>query len=119
MLVVKTVLKPSAIHGIGLFAAQLIEAGELVGTLTPWDRVVERAGLPQILDDFYMDYAIFKNGDRNLFQTYCDNMRFMNHSKTPNCLDQPNGDCVALARIRPGEELTCDYALFSTDPRYR
>ncbi|MFZ4437520.1 MAG: SET domain-containing protein-lysine N-methyltransferase [Syntrophales bacterium] len=36
----------------------------------------------------------------------------MNHSKTPNCLDLPNGGCVALCRIEIGDELTCDYSIF-------
>ncbi|MBF0137611.1 MAG: SET domain-containing protein [Magnetococcus sp. DMHC-1] len=120
MLLVKTVIGPSQIHGIGLFANQVIEEGTLVGRLTQWDVVVEREGLPQQLDDFFMDYSIFTDrATQTAFQTYCDNMRFMNHSKQPNCLDRPNGDCVAVRKIYPGEEMTCDYGLISASDAYK
>jgi SET domain-containing protein len=45
------------------------------------------------------------------YQTYVDNMRFMNHSKTPNCMDTPDGKTIAIRDISIGEELTCDYSL--------
>ncbi|MFZ4437523.1 MAG: hypothetical protein ACOYOS_03785 [Syntrophales bacterium] len=66
MLVVKTTLGQSPIHGIGLFADQLISKDDLIARLSPWDVVVKRSELPQQLDDFFMEYVIFKDGDESL-----------------------------------------------------
>ncbi len=85
---------PSAIHGQGLFAAQNIAAGEVVG----WCEVVPALNPgPHTLwcEDGPVDVV-------------CD-LRFTNHSTTPNVVYYDTLRVVALRDIKAGEELTYNY----------
>ena len=49
------------------------------------------------------------------YQIYFDNMRFMNHSNEPNCIDLKNGLCVAIKdieidEISLGQKVVCQIA---------
>jgi uncharacterized protein len=118
MLLVKTFLGPSKIHGIGLFAAERIRAGAVVWRMSPvidlelTDDDLEALAGPardQIHKYTYTDLV-----SRKL--VLCgDDARFFNHEDEPNCYDQPDaegGKTVAARDIEAGEELTCDYAKF-------
>ncbi len=118
MLLVKTLLSPSEIHGIGLFAAERIPAGTVVWRfhrgidLVLEDGVLETlspAAREQMLKYTYVDIRLHK-------RILCgDDARFFNHSDDPNCLDYPDdagGTTVAKRDIEAGEELTSDYAAF-------
>lgn len=122
MLLVKTKLSPSGIHGIGLCADEFIRKGTKIWTYSPGlDRVFTEAALKAM-----------NELDRNFLETYCfkyygqyylcvDDARFMNHSAHPNCTDVGEdeikdndlGYTAAMEDIQPGEELTCDYRNFS------
>ncbi len=116
MLLVKTFLAPSRIHGIGLFAAQRIPAGTVIWKMSPiidielTDAELERLADParvQIEKYTYMDLV---RGKRVLCG---DDARFFNHDDDPNCHDFPDeqgGTTVAARDIGEGEELTCDYS---------
>ena len=116
MLLVRTFLAPSRIHGIGLFAAQRIPAGTVIWRMSPIidielsDVDLDRLAGPardQIDKYTYMDLA---RGTRVLCG---DDARFFNHDDHPNCHDFPDADggtTVAARDIDEGEELTCDYA---------
>ena len=116
MLLVKTFLAPSRIHGIGLFAAQRIRAGTVIWKMSPvidielTDADLEKLAEParvQIGKYTYMDLV---RGRRVLCG---DDARFFNHDDRPNCHDFPDesgGTTVAARDIDEGEELTCDYA---------
>jgi SET domain-containing protein len=121
MLFVKTKLSYSAIHGIGLFADELIKKDSVIWRFTPQlDRVFTEEEL-----------QAQNPNDKEFLETYCfkyfgkyylcvDDARFMNHSSSPNCTDigvdeirnNDLGYTMALTDIQPGEELTCDYRNF-------
>ncbi|HTP29581.1 MAG TPA: SET domain-containing protein [Anaeromyxobacteraceae bacterium] len=121
MLLVKTFLAPSHIHGIGLFAAQPIHRGTVVWRMHPAIDVeltqddldsVDEPARTQIRKYTYMDLV------RGKYVLCGDDARFFNHSDSPNCHDFPDGDggtTVAARDIDEGEELTCDYARFDAE----
>ncbi len=114
MLIVKTVIKPSNIHGLGLFADQPINFQDTVweyhvglDQLMPESNLV---GLQRITREFFETYACFDNG---LCLLDGDSSRFMNHSESPNVLcGSLLGRMYAGVDIKAGEELTCDYRKF-------
>ena len=104
-------VRPSRIHGKGLFAVRRLAArrkiGELGGELIDLVEARCRArGLPCIAivefdDGFALDAS--RNGNA---------LRYVNHSCVPNTYVRIVGHRVelyALHEIAPGEELTCDY----------
>jgi SET domain-containing protein len=118
MLLVKTYLDRSDIHGIGLFAGQRIAKGTVVWRWSPTIDVLltpeQVAALPpfsreQIEKYTYVDRVLGK-------LVLCgDDARFFNHADEPNCHDYPDeqgGTTVAARDIEIGEELTSDYASF-------
>lgn len=112
MLRVKTRLSPSGIHGIGLFAAESIPKGTVLwGFDPPLDERFtpeEVAGMPPMMKTFLARYAY---SDRGTLVLCGDHARFMNHSPTPNCGNDPTRQfTLALRDIAAGEELTDDYA---------
>jgi SET domain-containing protein len=121
MLLVKTYLAPSRIHGIGLFAAQPIAKGTVVWRLEPTidlelrDADFERLSGPareQIRKYTYVDHV------RRTHVLCGDDARFFNHDDDPNCHDFPDADggtTVAARDIGEGEELTSDYSRFDAE----
>jgi uncharacterized protein len=118
MLLVRTFLAPSRIHGIGLFAAERIKRGSLIWKMNPVidielveeeiDALAEAARV-QVRKYTYLD------GVRGRFVLCGDDARFFNHADEPNCQDYPDangGTTVAARDIEEGEELTSDYARF-------
>lgn len=121
MLLVKTYLDKSAIHGVGLYAADPIPRGTVVWRLDPRIDVqltpdqIETLAAPareQVRKYTYRDRVL------RAYVLCGDDARFFNHSGNPNCLDLPDargGTTVAARDIEAGEELTCDYAAFDAD----
>ncbi len=122
MLLVKTKLDRSGIHGIGLFADEFI----------PKDTIIWKFNHLIDLRCFGSDIQKWPDASREQIQKYSyrekhtglyvlcgDDARFFNHSETPNCFDfyadEDQDITVALRDIQVGEELTCDYALFDLD----
>lgn len=107
----KTEVRPSPIHGTGLFAKQAISTGEIVAvkgghvlTGAQW------ADLEPALGPADIQLA------ENLFiapvtQTQRDgSMLYTNHSCDPNLAIQGQIVLVAMRDVAPGEELTIDWA---------
>ena len=123
MLLVKTYLDRSAIHGIGLFAAERLPKGAVlwrhsldIDLLLTADQIaaLHPAARVQIERYSYLDRMLGK------FVLCGDDARFFNHSDTPNCHDIPDasgGTTVAARDIDAGEELTSDYASFDANHR--
>ena len=116
MLLVRTYLAPSSIHGIGLFAAEPIPAGSLVWAFDKTiDRVIsdeEYKALLPIGQDFVWRYHFQEEDGTRIM---CgDDARFMNHSDHPNLKDDPIGPTTAARDIAIGEELTCNYTNFDS-----
>ena len=113
MILVKTFLGPSKIHGVGLFAAEPIAAGVRVATFDPvWDHAFTEAQLeqmPRLLSDYIRLYAYVVSSKPGLYFISLDSERFINHSSNPNLVE--NGEFhVAADDIKEGEELTVNYA---------
>lgn len=116
MLLVRTHIAPSSIHGLGVFASEPIPAGAQVWKFTPTfdldlDPVLLDAQPPEcrrvLLHYGYVDHQI------NRYILCCDDARFINHSTSPTLatirdVDQ-HGIDVAVRDIGVGEELTLDY----------
>jgi hypothetical protein len=122
MLLVRTRLGQSRIHGIGLFADEFIREGTTVWIFHPVIdiRLTEEqiAELSEPCQEQTRRYT-YREKHTGKYVLCGDDARFFNHSPSPNCIDIFNGEendlTVALRDIRPGEELTCDYALFDLD----
>ena len=114
----KTVVRRSGTHGRGLFAAKAIGKGEIVsirgGHILP-----RRLPKGQRKPVGYWGYPIsdgFVLGPLTKRETESV-MMFLNHSCAPNVGIRGQILFVAMRAIRPGEELTIDYAMFGGDPK--
>jgi SET domain-containing protein len=114
MLLVKTKLALSPLHGLGLFAAEPIPKGKKVWLFTKGFDLrytpQEVHWLPPLLKQTVMDYGYVWMVTGEVI--YCsDNARFMNHVDAPNtAASHPEAeDSIALRDIDEGEELTYSY----------
>ena len=117
MMLVKTKLGPSRIHGTGLFADEPIGAGTVVWKFTPGFDVAytreEAEALPEpkrseILSLIH-SYISAHDGK---FHLNAGEAIYFNHSPIPNVIDGNTEECVAVRDIAVGEELTIDYRKF-------
>jgi SET domain-containing protein len=117
MLLIKTRLGPSTIHGIGVFADEDIPKGKLVWSFNPLiDRALTREeieGLPALAQEFIKIYGFYRDDKCVLCGDYG---KFVNHSSTPN-LEPPEDESFALRDIKRGEELTEDYDNYDDEPQ--
>mgnify|MGYP001026896991 CR=1 FL=1 len=117
MLTIKTELKASRLHGIGLFTAQWIPAGAVVWRFDPtfdlhFPPAVYAAAPP--VQQHHIDYYGFLSKATREHIYSVDDSRFMNHSDTPNMAvtyGAGAGEPTMVARrdIAPGEEITVNY----------
>lgn len=118
MLLVRTTVKQSEIHGLGLFADEPIAQGTTVWAYHPvLDRIItedELVAYPDHVVDYLETYCEYFP-ETGVLVLSGDNDRFTNHSGEPNTeVVLPNGPearVVAARDIAPGEEITCDYAV--------
>ena len=114
MLLVKTYLAASPIHGIGLFAAEPIAKGTLIWRFDARiDRRLskdERQALAEPARSFVATYSYPERVGSDVYLLDGDHARFMNHSATPNT--DCEVDTIATRDIAAGEELLCDYRQF-------
>jgi len=91
-------VRPSSIHGLGLFAAVDLYAGQLIGCYE--GREVIHDGR----------YVLWVEEEDNLWTGYegINCMRFLNHSDKPNA-EMNHLECYALVAIPAGQEITIDY----------
>ena len=112
MLLVKTYLGKSKIHGLGVFADEFIRKGTKIWRFVEdFDRCYtpkQFARLPKAAREFirYHGYRV----DGEILLTI-DNDRHMNHSENANTYLH-NGYAIARHNIRKGEEITNDYREF-------
>ena len=115
MLLVKTFLAPSKIHGIGLFASERIRKGTVIWRMHPAIDIELTEGQVASLADCAREQILkytYTDLVRGKLVLCGDDARFFNHDDAPNCLDYPDaegGKTVAARDIEAGEELTCDY----------
>jgi len=114
MLLFETELRPSPIHGIGVFLLENVRKGETVWRFdSRIDRVyadAEIESLPPGLREFLRTYSTWHE-KAGLWVLCGDNGRHFNHSDTPNTVSQgiAFGDDVAGQDLLAGTELTSDY----------
>ena len=112
MLLVKTYVDKSSIHGHGVFAAEFIRKETKIWRFVEGvDRFYspkEFARLPKPARDYIKSYGYRVDGEI-LFTV--DNDHYINHSDDPNTYLK-NGYAIACRDIRKGEEITNDYREF-------
>lgn len=112
MILVKTKIGSSEIHGIGLFADQFIPKGTVTWQYNPafdiafsMEQIAQMSGPAK---EQFWKYA-YLDKDLNKYVLCFDDQRFINHSsQNPNISSTPHQD-VAARDINPGEEMLCDY----------
>ena len=117
MLLVKTYIAVSSVHGVGLFAAEPIPKATVIWRFD--ERIdrrftkKEREDLPELTRTFLARFSYPETPGSDVYLLDGDHARFMNHS------DVPNTDCetdtIALRDIAAGEELLCNYNQFDPD----
>lgn len=117
MLLVKTKLGQSKVHGIGLFADQFIPKGTITWKYHPeFDMAFnekEIAKMSEMARKQLFHYAYYDKKLKEYVLCF-DDQRFINHSRKPqkiNIHTTPDID-VAARDIEAGEELLCDYNKF-------
>jgi uncharacterized protein len=112
MLLVKTYIDKSPIHGIGLFAGEFIPKGKKIWRFVEgYDRAFslkQFARLPKAAKDFLKVYGYRVDGEV-LFTV--DNDRHINHADDANTFWRA-GYSIANRRIPRGTEITNDYREF-------
>lgn len=118
MFLKKTYLNKSKIDGVGLFANEPIQQGEVVYTHSAQFQHVltqeELETLPQSERRTFEHYGYKRDGKWYLD---FDDIRFVNHSDTPN-LKLTDTGITAARDISAGEELTQDYRDFEDEVRF-
>src|SRR3989338_3261498 len=120
MLLVKTRLGLSKIHGIGLFADEFIKKGTLVQRFEPgFDLIISQDELTKLSEaakSEFLKYA-YKNKETGKYILCADNTRFLNHSAEPNLTSKDIHEEIDIAAkdIQQGEELTVNYNEFDAD----
>lgn len=123
MLMVKTKLRSSPIHGIGLFADQFIPKGTMTWRFAlGFDLHIkpdELLRLSETARKIFWNYAYVDRYNGHYILCF-DDERFINHSENPNIIQrkkdgEPEGVEIAVRDIQPGEELTVNYYDFDKD----
>lgn len=120
MLLVKTKLDVSQIHGIGLFADSFIPKDTVIWKFNPLiDLVFTEQQLEELAIEAreQIEKYSYRDISLDLYVLCGDDARFFNHSENPNCLDTYESESITFASrdINRGEELTCNYGLFDLD----
>ena len=126
MILVPVEVRPSGIHGNGIFATAPIPKGTPFWRYTPgFDQAyspTEWAAMPEVTRNFLRHFAYFDSQIQRMILSG-DHARFMNHSSTPNTGTLPDAEppvvTVTLDDIEAGEELTCDYWAFDGDSPWK
>jgi len=111
MLLVRHFVKPSPIHGLGVFLLQTVPAGMVVWRYDPMFDIEISA---HTVAKFQQEEAetIFHHAEylteRQIFRLGNDADIFMNHSYWPSLLDRGD-EMVASQDLEVGDELTCNY----------
>lgn len=123
MLLIKTEIKKSEIHGIGLFADQFIPKGTEIWKFTPgFDQKFTREQIlsfPDLLQIYIYKYS-WRSKKSKLYIFSADNGKYFNHSDNPNALsgyrdNEEEVVTVATKDIEIGEEILDNYNSFEDE----
>ncbi|MEY2641289.1 MAG: hypothetical protein RL150_682 [Candidatus Parcubacteria bacterium] len=124
MLKVKTTIKQSPLHGLGLFADEDIKEGTVIWEFEPGLDISitkdEYDSLSQMQKDFFDHYGYWSD-ELHLYICAADGWRFTNHSTNPNtatihAAPSNEGQDIAIRDIKASEELLFDYRSFGENP---
>src|SRR4030067_462900 len=121
MIHIKYKLDKSELHGIGLFTEENIKKGQVIYTASPLLDVNISSEQFNSLDEQEKNeirYWGFWDAANKVWHVDFDNSKFINHSFTPNLIQDPNyidAHLVAKSDIRKGEELTQNYLEFESE----
>ena len=123
MLLIKAKIKPSPLHGIGLFAEEKIKKGTKIWRFSKGlDTQITPTAFEKLSDyerNFILFHGFFSKKTRQYHLSF-DNIRFMNHSDKGNVtIDRKSRDIeyslIAKKDIKNGAELTQNYFEFDDD----
>lgn len=108
-------LRPSRLHGIGVFAIRDIPKGTYVfgsddGEML-WVKVSSTTDLDEEVRDLYRDFCVLRDGKYGCPKNFnlLTPAWYINHSENPNLGSDENFDFYTKRRIKKGEELTLSY----------
>jgi len=122
MLLVKTKIGVSKIHGIGLFADEFVPKGKQVWVYhSGFDQKFEAQDilvLPKVAQEQILHYS-YVNASTGKIVLCADDARYFNHSSDPTTIEakvnDEEGASIAARDIQVGEELTYDYVKNDAD----
>lgn len=116
MMLVKSYVAPSGIHGNGLFASQDIKEGEKIWEfMEGLEVLIPVASLdsqPETVRDYLDCYTYPHDSEPGMLVLDGDHGRFMNHSDAPNTSFATPRSGFATQDIPAGAEITCNYRDF-------
>jgi SET domain-containing protein len=101
----KVILRASSLGGLGVFATERVEAGEVVAE---FDGDIYPFQYPRWTEDLLNHTIQF---ERYKFRDATGIARRINHSCEPNCGIRELFKIVTMRPIEPGEEITFDYEM--------
>ena len=114
MLLVKTYLDKSPIHGFGLFTDEDIPVGTTVWRMSELDMVLEKDDfekLPETAKSYIRHHGDWDIQMQKITMSF-DNDKFINHSFNPNLTYKKDQTTYANIPIKKGEEITINYYEF-------
>lgn len=123
MILVKTQVKESNIHGLGLFAGEFIPKGTEIWRFTSgFDQKFTKEHIlafPELLQIYIYKYA-WKSDKSKLYCLSSDSGKYFNHSDDPNVLSEYRDNeeevvTVAIKDIKQGEEILDNYFSFESE----
>ena len=122
MLLIRTEIRPSKIHGFGCFSLENVRKGQVIWKFDPRIdtrfEISELHTLPDAIKEFVKTYGYVEiiNGKKVI--TFCgDNAKYVNHSETPNGITSPENYELEIAGvdINIGDEITSNYCSYDID----
>ena len=126
MMLIKTRVSPSAIHGMGLFALDFVPAASPIWRFQPgFDHDFsprEFDALPPLAREHTRWFCFVSRQNGHVILSG-DHACFINHSLAPNTgapdRAAPPVHTIALREILPGEEITCNYFDYDADTAWK
>jgi SET domain-containing protein len=126
MMLIETCVRPSGIHGLGLFTVRPVSRGTPIWRFEPgFDHdfsPAQFAALPLLAQKHTRWFCFVSRLDGHVILSG-DHACFINHSPAPNTGALPDAPppvvTVALRDLAPGEEITCNYFDYDADTRWK
>ncbi len=126
MMLIRTRVAPSTIHGMGLFTVEPVPAGTPVWRFEPgFDHdfsPAQFAALPLLAREHARWFCFVSKVDGHVILSG-DHACFINHSPDHNTGTPPNPEppvtTVTLRDLAAGEEITCNYWAYDADTSWK